>query len=274
MALDNAQFISELSITDPPGTDPLSEGDDQIRTSKRTQLQSFPNVDKAVTTTADELNDVAFQAASNAFLATNTFAAGTTFNAGTTMNADLTMAAPAATLRRLFFSADGVSRWNIAKDAGDNLIVQRFNAAGSFQDEPWAIDEANGSVAFANEIRGTFGNANFPGISFSAASNFGMYSDGSALSFATLGVQRLRMVSGQMQQGNDGTPAAPAWTWTLSTTLGLYRIGTTEFGLSANSALRMSVTGRGINMVTLPTSDVGLISGDLFVSSNFIAIVP
>ena len=67
MPLDNAQFISELSITDPPGTDSLSEGDDQIRTTKRATFQSFPNVDAQVTLTAAELNDVALKSVANVF---------------------------------------------------------------------------------------------------------------------------------------------------------------------------------------------------------------
>ena len=48
MALDNANYIDELSITDPTATDPVSEGDDQIRTVKRAVKQSFPSVDIAV----------------------------------------------------------------------------------------------------------------------------------------------------------------------------------------------------------------------------------
>ena len=67
MALDNAQFISELSITDPPGSDEVSEGDDQIRTVKRATQQSFPNVDAQVTLTAAQLNDVALKSVANVF---------------------------------------------------------------------------------------------------------------------------------------------------------------------------------------------------------------
>jgi hypothetical protein len=48
MALDSANYIDELSITDPTATDPVSEGDDQIRTVKRAVKQSFPSVDIAV----------------------------------------------------------------------------------------------------------------------------------------------------------------------------------------------------------------------------------
>ena len=48
MALDNANYIDELSITDPTATDLVSQGDDQIRTVKRAVKQSFPSVDIAV----------------------------------------------------------------------------------------------------------------------------------------------------------------------------------------------------------------------------------
>jgi hypothetical protein len=48
MALDPANYIDELSITDPTASDDVSEGDDQIRTVKRAVKQSFPSVDIAV----------------------------------------------------------------------------------------------------------------------------------------------------------------------------------------------------------------------------------
>ena len=58
MSLDPANFISELSVADPPGTDPVSQGDDQIRTTKRATFNSFPNIDAAVGFTASEMNDL------------------------------------------------------------------------------------------------------------------------------------------------------------------------------------------------------------------------
>ena len=73
MALDNAQFIAELSITDPPGTDPLSQGDDQIRTAKRAVFQSFEFIDAAVLLTAAQLNDVAIKGEANIFTQLATF---------------------------------------------------------------------------------------------------------------------------------------------------------------------------------------------------------
>ena len=48
MALDSANYIDELSITDPTSSDLVSQGDDQIRTVKRAVKQSFPSVDIAV----------------------------------------------------------------------------------------------------------------------------------------------------------------------------------------------------------------------------------
>jgi len=48
MALDPANYIDELSITDPTAGDLVSQGDDQIRTVKRAVKQSFPSVDIAV----------------------------------------------------------------------------------------------------------------------------------------------------------------------------------------------------------------------------------
>ena len=94
MALDNAQFISELSITDPPGTDPLSEGDDQIRTTKRATFQSFPNVDAQVSLTAAQLNDAALKSQSQTITATWTHSASLVLDNNVTLfGRDLTTAA-------------------------------------------------------------------------------------------------------------------------------------------------------------------------------------
>ena len=59
MALDSANFPSELSITDPPGSDPVGQADDQIRTVKRALNQGFPNVAAEVSATDVELNTMA-----------------------------------------------------------------------------------------------------------------------------------------------------------------------------------------------------------------------
>ena len=72
MALDNANFISELSIVDPPGTDPLSQGDDQIRTIKRATQQSFPLIAAAVNIDDVQMNLMAIKNEANVFTADQT----------------------------------------------------------------------------------------------------------------------------------------------------------------------------------------------------------
>ena len=64
MALENGSHIPELDDTNPPGSDPKSQGDDHLRLIKRCVLGSFPAfvgtvaTPKAVTKTEDEINDL------------------------------------------------------------------------------------------------------------------------------------------------------------------------------------------------------------------------
>lgn len=48
MALENADYISGLNASNPTVDDPISQGDDHIRTLKKVLLQSFPGVDGPV----------------------------------------------------------------------------------------------------------------------------------------------------------------------------------------------------------------------------------
>ena len=48
MALESANYIDELVITNPTSGDPVSQGDDQLRLIKKVVKQSFPSVDIAV----------------------------------------------------------------------------------------------------------------------------------------------------------------------------------------------------------------------------------
>ena len=48
MALESANYIDELVITNPTASDPVSQGDDQLRLVKKVVKQSFPSVDIAV----------------------------------------------------------------------------------------------------------------------------------------------------------------------------------------------------------------------------------
>jgi hypothetical protein len=57
MGLEAATFIHELVSTNPVGaTDPKSQGDDHLRLIKTTLLNTFANVDGAVTSSHTELN--------------------------------------------------------------------------------------------------------------------------------------------------------------------------------------------------------------------------
>lgn len=58
MALDNAQYPSELDINAPANNEDVGEADDQIRTAKRVVNQGFPNVAGAVSATDVELSYV------------------------------------------------------------------------------------------------------------------------------------------------------------------------------------------------------------------------
>ena len=57
MGVETATFISQLSATNPLGTDPISEGDNQIRLVKDVLQNQFTTLGAAaVTTTAGEIN--------------------------------------------------------------------------------------------------------------------------------------------------------------------------------------------------------------------------
>ena len=58
MSLDSANYPSELSINDPPSSDPVGQSDDHIRTVKRALNQGFPNVAGEVSGSDVELSYV------------------------------------------------------------------------------------------------------------------------------------------------------------------------------------------------------------------------
>jgi hypothetical protein len=142
MALDSANFIAELSITDPPGSDPLSQGDDQIRTIKRAVFQSFPNIDAAVDLTTDQMNLAAIKNEENVFTAAQTI-----------QDNDLILNADSDVAIQVQMNRGGLFRWSItmAADAGDNdWILARFDDVGDFVDRPIEVDRGTGVVTFAH----------------------------------------------------------------------------------------------------------------------------
>lgn len=56
MPLEDAQYIDQLNPAWPLGSDGINTSDDHHRNTKKAVQQSFPNIDAAVTLTADELN--------------------------------------------------------------------------------------------------------------------------------------------------------------------------------------------------------------------------
>jgi len=54
----NNIYITNLVPSNPLGTDPESEGDDHLRGIKNALLNSFPNINAAVTATPAELNNI------------------------------------------------------------------------------------------------------------------------------------------------------------------------------------------------------------------------
>ena len=136
MALDNANFIAELSITDPPGTDPLSQGDDQIRTIKRATQQSFPNIDAAVTLTAAQMNLAAIKNETNVFTVQQTI-----------QDQNLILDAVADVAVSVEWRRSSLVRWQLAQlaDASvQNLTLARFDAGGLFIDNPASGCETEG----------------------------------------------------------------------------------------------------------------------------------
>lgn len=58
MPLESATYISDLVVTNPPGTDNLSTADDHIRLLKSVLKTTFPNITGAVTVTQAALNAI------------------------------------------------------------------------------------------------------------------------------------------------------------------------------------------------------------------------
>ena len=141
MALDNANFIAELSIVDPPGSDPLSQGDDQIRTIKRATQQSFPNIDAAVTLTPIQLNLAAIKNEANVFTADQTL-----------LDVNLFINQAIDSPKAIIWQLAGIIRWQFRfEDAanGNTMSLQRHDVLGAFVDKPWECDLVTGIVDFA-----------------------------------------------------------------------------------------------------------------------------
>ena len=108
MALESSTYINGLVVTNPTGSDNISQGDDHIRLLKSTIKATFPNVTGAVSGTHTEINS----AVTKANLATNSNTANTivkrnasgNFSAGTitaALNGNATTATTLQTARTI-----------------------------------------------------------------------------------------------------------------------------------------------------------------------------
>ena len=151
MPLDSAQFISELSIDDPPGTDPLNQGDDQIRTTKRATQQSFPNVDAAVPQTAAQMAQMAIKNEQNTFSQVNTFSVpGQRFT-------DLNVLKSDASDPAGFHYEDefGQRRWTVnmgSVAAARAFQIRRRDTSGGLIEDSISIDVTTGRTTFVQNL--------------------------------------------------------------------------------------------------------------------------
>lgn len=56
MAIETATYISDLNISNPPGSDPVGQADDHLRLLKSVIKSTFPNITGPVTSTQAQLN--------------------------------------------------------------------------------------------------------------------------------------------------------------------------------------------------------------------------
>ena len=149
MALDNAEFISELSIVDPPGTDPLNQGDDHIRTTKKAVQQSFPNVGSAVPQTGVQMAQMAIKNEENTFTQVNFFQSRVELQ-DTNFRFEL-----AGSARGIQYRVAAGLRWAInVNPTTVTLNFNRHSAGGALLDVPISIDNTTGIVSFVQ--RATF----------------------------------------------------------------------------------------------------------------------
>ena len=148
MALDNAQFISQLSITDPPGTDAVAEGDDHIRTTKRATQQSFPNVDAAVPQTAAQMGQMAIKNEVNVFTQTNSFTIKQDFVDRNKLSASATNF-PGFRYHDL---SDDL-HWEVYADirTDQGWAMDRYEPPGVFLDTPLKINRISGSMTLTKD---------------------------------------------------------------------------------------------------------------------------
>ena len=134
MGLETGDFIDDLDLTNPiTATDPVTEGAAHLRLVKKVLLQSFPNIDAAVTATPAELNDLVTASGVEAITGNWTFSGRTALG-----NTDLLVGRNAANNADIaLMHADAFDRILIGDSAGAAGLFNLVKLGGQFQ---WSID--------------------------------------------------------------------------------------------------------------------------------------
>jgi len=239
MPLDAANFIAELDIDSPPGTDPLNQGDDQIRTAKRTQLNSFPLVGGAVNITHDQMNQMAIKNEANTFTQQQQFANNILLDSGGNNS--------------IFFDNTGVRVWQLLHVGGSAQLELRRFVGGALIDAPMQINNAFGEftfladASFGRTLLAADGVAGAPAYRFTNSTNMGMYRIANGiLGLSPNGTEQFRMTSVFSQfagvlHAPDGTTAAPGYAFTSDLGTGI-TASATSLNISANGQSIASFT--------------------------------
>ncbi len=223
--VDDAQFIAELDVNVPAGTDLIADGDNEIRAVKIATQQTFPNADAAVNLTSAQLNDAALKSAANAFTGINTHANFERFANGS-------FAAPAITP---------------ITDATTGILW----SAGFFGVSLGGISRlemtASTMLVASNQQLNQVGSAGAPSYSFVTNVGTGMYSSaGNVLDLATAGVSRftltaseLNLKSAQIWLPGNGSAGSPVYSFATDQNTGMYWIQSDDMGWSCGGARRM-----------------------------------
>lgn len=232
MPLDAAEFISELDIDSPPGTDPLNQGDDQIRTAKRTQLNSFPLVNAAVNISSAQMNQMAIKNEVNIFtVGPQEFQGGIDLDQQGSNN-------------QFRFLKSGVQNWQFRQQTSNDDFLLRRYVAGVFQDNPISVLSANGIVRFKNQVLlDTDGTAGAPSIAFGSSQATGFSLLQSNIMIASVGgSERMRWQTNDatlftlaLAGSTIGSAAVPSYSWFNDRDSGMFNFGGGTVGFAVNS---------------------------------------
>jgi len=142
MPVETATYISQLSATNPLGTDPISQGDDQIRLVKEVLQAQFTSLGAAaVTATAAEVNLIDGYTGTTAELNTLDVTTQGTSEASKVLTAD---ASGDVTI------ADGAYDFNVASHDGTNGLLLGGTLVTATATELNLIDGYTGTTAELN----------------------------------------------------------------------------------------------------------------------------